>query len=224
MGLSKNIATIQARIGQACIRANRDPNEVKLIAVTKTVDIDTVDKLRKLGLSEFGENRIQSARAKTGAFPDSKWHFIGTLQTNKVKYCQNFSLIHSLDRLNLAREIDKRARQWGKVMDVLLQVNISEEDSKHGLAINQVLDFAKRVEQDFSWINLRGLMGMAPYVEADHTREYFKRLADLYNEIKSRVNSEVDVLSMGMSNDFEIAIEEGATLVRIGSALFEGEV
>lgn len=224
MILSNNVATVKSKIAEACLRVKRDPSEVKLLAVTKTVDNEIIAKLMELGLVEFGENRIQDARAKTTAFPTAKWHFIGSLQTNKVKYCQNISLIHSLDRLSLAEEIEKRASQWGKPMDVLLQVNISEESSKHGLAVNQVFDFAERICQDFQWINIRGLMGMAPHIEQSATRDYFKRMADLQSELKAQVKSDLDILSMGMSNDYEVAIEEGATLVRVGSALFEGEV
>ena len=223
MNLSQNLEIIRSRIDQACARVNRDPKSVKLIAVTKSVDDATVKQLIELGLNSFGENRVQLAKRRSEAFPQSDWHLIGTLQTNKVKYCRNFSLIHSLDRVKLAEELNKYAVRWDKQVDVLIQVNISNEASKHGLKPNEVIEFAKLVTEEYTSLNICGLMGMAPFVETAAVRPYFRALAQLHEQLKREVKEDADILSMGMSNDFEVAIEEGATMVRIGSALFTEE-
>lgn len=224
MGMKENIVQINARIEQACERSKRDVDSVKLLAVTKSVGPSMVEKLQQLGIMECGENRVQQARKRVESYPNISWHLIGSLQTNKVKYCQGITMIHSLDRVNLAQAINCRAQGWNQIMDCLIQVNISREDHKHGVAVEQVLDFATLVVNDYSNINLRGLMGMAPNVDAEQAREFFQELAELQNKVASQVKADVDVLSMGMSNDFEVAIEEGSTLVRIGTALFEWEV
>lgn len=223
MNLSQNLEIIRSRIDQACARVNRNPKSVKLIAVTKSVDDATVKQLIELGLNSFGENRVQLAKRRSEAFPQSDWHLIGTLQTNKVKYCRNFSLIHSLDRVKLAEELNKYAIRWDKQVDVLIQVNISNEASKHGLKPNEVIEFAKLVTEEYTSLNICGLMGMAPFVEPAAVRPYFRALAQLHEQLKREVKEDADILSMGMSNDFEVAIEEGATMVRIGSALFTEE-
>lgn len=223
MNLSQNLEIIRSRIDQVCARVNRDPKSVKLIAVTKSVDDATVKQLIELGLNSFGENRVQLAKRRSEAFPQSDWHLIGTLQTNKVKYCRNFSLIHSLDRVKLAEELNKYAVRWDKQVDVLIQVNISNEASKHGLKPNEVIEFAKLVTEEYTSLNICGLMGMAPFVEPAAVRPYFRALAQLHEQLKREVKEDADILSMGMSNDFEVAIEEGATMVRIGSALFTEE-
>ncbi len=223
MNLSQNLEIIRSRIDQACARVNRNPKSVKLIAVTKSVDDATVKQLIELGLNSFGENRVQLAKRRSEAFPQSDWHLIGTLQTNKVKYCRNFSLIHSLDRVKLAEELNKYAVRWDKQVDVLIQVNISNEASKHGLKPNEVIEFAKLVTEEYTSLNICGLMGMAPFVEPAAVRPYFRALAQLHEQLKREVKEDADILSMGMSNDFEVAIEEGATMVRIGSALFTEE-
>ena len=223
MNLSQNLEWYRSSIDQACARVNRDPKSVKLIAVTKSVDDATVKQLIELGLNSFGENRVQLAKRRSEAFPQSDWHLIGTLQTNKVKYCRNFSLIHSLDRVKLAEELNKYAVRWDKQVDVLIQVNISNEASKHGLKPNEVIEFAKLVTEEYTSLNICGLMGMAPFVEPAAVRPYFRALAQLHEQLKREVKEDADILSMGMSNDFEVAIEEGATMVRIGSALFTEE-
>ncbi len=224
MDLSQNLSAVRRRIEQACYRVGRDPKSVKLLPVTKSVGIQQVEKLTQLGINAFAENRVQQGTKRLELFPHVEWHLIGTLQSNKVRHCQHFSLIHSLDRPRLAEELNRRAVQWGKVANVLIQVNISQELSKHGLAADKVLEFGKRVVDNYSNIRLRGLMGMAPFVDPEKTRGYFRKLADLQQELRIKVKPDLDILSMGMSNDFEIAIEEGSTLVRVGSALFEEEV
>lgn len=223
MGLTENLENIRTRIAQACARVNRNPKEVKLLAVTKSVDEEMLAKLAQAGVKSFGENRIQQARTRLKLFPDIEWHFIGSLQTNKVRYCKDFTLIHSLDRLNLAEALNRRAQQWNKQVNVLVQVNISGEESKHGVKPSETLSFVKTISEQFPNLNIKGLMGMAPYGSPESTRPYFKTLANLQKQIADETDLQPTVLSMGMSNDFEIAIEEGATLIRVGTALFEGE-
>ncbi|NLM40090.1 MAG: YggS family pyridoxal phosphate-dependent enzyme [Firmicutes bacterium] len=225
MCIAVNVARVKGQIAEACARVGRNPNEVRLLAVTKYATDEQVDRLIAAGVHTLGENRVQQAVERMERFGchDVEWHLIGSLQTNKVKYCRNFSLIHSLDRWRLAEELEKRASQWGKRQDVLVQVNISGEDAKHGLEPNDALEFSRRLAAECPHIRTRGLMVMAPLVEAEATRPYFRQARELYEHIKYTLGLDWDILSMGMSGDFEVAIEEGATLVRIGSALFREE-
>lgn len=220
MDLQHNLQTIRSRVVQACARINRDPSSVELVAVTKTVSDQMVNQLIELGVDAFGENRAIPGHRRSELFPQVKWHLISPLQSNKIRYCRNFDLIHSLERLKIARLLNQKAAEWDKQIDVLIQVNISGEATKHGLKYDQVLDFARVLIHECPNLNLRGLMGMAPYVEPEKTRGYFRTLASLHKELCTNVKSDAEILSMGMSNDFEVAIEEGATMVRIGSALF----
>ncbi len=225
MYIAKNVAQVQERIAEACARVGRNPDEVSLLAVTKYASEEQIDKLIASGVRTLGESRVQQGTQRMERFghQDIEWHLIGSLQTNKVKYCRNFSLIHSLDRWRLAEELEKRAAQWGKRQDVLVQVNISGEDTKHGLEPKDTLEFVRKLTEECPHIRTRGLMVMAPHVEPELTRPYFRRTRELYEQIRSTLNLDWDVLSMGMSGDFEVAVEEGATLVRIGSALFREE-
>lgn|SRR5690554_7159776 len=224
MNIVRNVALIKERIANACARAHRGTDEVKLLAVTKYAPEEAVQELLNAGIQCLGESRVQQAVKRIHKFgPEVEWHLIGSLQTNKVKYCRNFSLIHSLDRWRLAEELDLRARQWGKRQDVLVQVNIGGEDTKHGLAPEDTLEFVRKVKDECPHIRTRGLMVMAPYIAPEETRPYFRRTRELYERVKRELNLDWDTLSMGMSGDFEVAVEEGATLVRIGSALFGEE-
>lgn len=223
MDLHQNLQVIRSRIAEACARANRDPASVELVAVTKTITDRMVERLLELGVTSCGENRVQAGHRRSELFPQVKWHLIGPLQSNKVKYCRNFSLIHSLERLKIAKLLDEKAAAWDKQLDVLIQVNISGEAAKHGLRPEEVLDFARILTDECPHLNLRGLMGMAPYIEPEQTRKYFRALANLHKELREKIKPDAEVLSMGMSNDFEVAVEEGATVVRIGSALFMEE-
>lgn len=220
MSIQDNLDKINLQIKQACARVNRSPQEITLLAVSKYASDQAVDTLHSLGITTFGENRIQQARQRVAAFPEIEWHFIGSLQTNKLKYCQNFSLIHSLDRYKLAREAQNVAEKWDKVINMLIQVNVAGEDSKHGIAAEEVRDFAIAVRDEFPLIRVRGLMTMAPLGPPEQTRPVFRALRKLRDKLGEELSLELPVLSMGMSNDFLIAIEEGATIVRIGSALF----
>lgn len=226
MSFKKNYETVLSNIEKA---KEKSPyhQDVTLVAVTKTYEAGIINAAIDQGITHIGENRVQEIQKK---YPEVKntgkvdWHLIGSLQTNKVKYIiDKVSLIHSLDRYDLAKEINKRALSIDKVQDCLIQVKISDEESKRGLAMEDCSHLIKSCLEDFSNIRIRGLMGMAPYFDdSEETRQYFSKLKELFDEIKDShsAGDHFDTLSMGMSNDYTIAIEEGATMVRIGSALF----
>ena len=218
--LAENYQKVLSAINEASRRSGRSSGEVTLIAVTKTVGIAEVRQAVSLGISDFGENRVQDAASKVGNMPAVRWHFIGHLQTNKAKdVLPAYHMIHSLDRLSLAEALQRCADRFDKAAEVLIQVNTSGEESKFGLEPDQLPGFLKKVNI-FDRINIRGLMTMAPFVkDPENTRPYFRKLRQLRDEnITSGL--ELPELSMGMTNDFTVAIEEGATMVRIGSALF----
>ena len=239
--LTENIKHVHERIAEACHSARRNANEVKLIAVTKYVGLDVLKVLPDVGLSDLGESRAQeltkwaamineflSRRARdlaAGAMPRPRWHMIGHLQRNKVKTVLPWAdTIHSVDSLRLAEEINTRAGQMDRTVDILLQVNASVESTKFGVAVGAATHLAELIAP-LPNISLCGLMTMAPLTEDRGTiYDCFTRCRELYDEIYHEVGvgEQFRHLSMGMSNDFEIAIACGATIVRIGSALFEG--
>ena len=221
-----NINNVLNRIEKAAKRVGRDIKDIKLIAVTKTVDVNRIKEAVEAGLRIFGENRVQEAQKKITSCElrvtseRIEWHFIGHLQTNKVKdVAGNFVLIHAVDSLRLAEEIDRQAKKRDIVQEILIEVKLSEEESKFGAAEKDLLPLIKSVSE-FGNVKLLGLMTIPPFFEdAENTRPYFKRLRELRDEaIKKGFN--LSELSMGMSHDFETAIEEGATMVRIGTAIF----
>lgn len=220
MKVAENLIHIRQQIINACRKVNRAPDEVKLIAVTKYVSIERAQEALDAGILNLGENRDDGLLKKWNVLGDKPfWHFIGTLQTRKVKnIIDKVEYIHSLDRISLAEEINKRAI---KKMKCLVQVNVSQEESKHGLALEEVIDFIKSL-YPYENIIIEGLMTMAPYTDdEEQLRSCFRSLKELQEEIKT-LNLDYapcTELSMGMSNDFEIAIEEGATMIRIGTAL-----
>ncbi len=223
--IRENIESIRKRIADAAKRAGRDADEIKLIAVTKTVDVDKVEEAIAAGALDAGENKPQELARKYEVLGDKiRWHQIGSLQTNKVKYIiDKVCMIHSLDREGLAEEIDKRASKIGRVIDCLVQVNISGEESKHGMSREEVEPFVRLVAEKYPNIKIKGLMTMAPFdAERDEIRKVFRDLKELSDEINNMNigNVEMKELSMGMTNDFEIAVEEGATMVRVGTAIF----
>lgn len=224
MSITKNIMTIKQNI-KAAQEKSRFKEDVTLIAVTKTVDYNAALEAIDAGIDVIGENRVQEVLNKYPFIEQkAKWHLIGSLQTNKVKYIiDKVELIHSLDRMDLAIEIDKRAKQHGKVMEVLAQVNISHEDSKHGLLETDVVEFIQNVAATCTNVKVVGIMGMAPFeLEKEATRPYFKALRHIFEQLKQMniPNTQIKHISMGMSNDYEVAIEEGATLIRVGTSIF----
>lgn len=224
MSIKENIMSIKKEINDIKEKCNRQ-DEVNLMAVTKTVDVDKVLEAIDAGITDIGENKPQELARKYDAIGDKvRYHLIGTLQTNKVKYIIDKAyMIHSLDRISLCEEIQKRAEKIDKVINCLVQVNISKEESKHGLDREEVIDFVREVSEKYNNIRIKGLMTMAPFIEdKEQIRKVFKGLKDLSLEIKDLelANVDMDTLSMGMSHDYVIAIEEGATIVRVGTSIF----
>lgn len=222
--LRENLLEVEERIQEACRRAGRNRSEVTLVAVSKTKPVEMLREAYDLGVRVFGENKVQEIREKYEMLPrDIQWHMIGHLQTNKVKYIvDKVCLIHSVDSLRLAEVIEKEAEKHNRTVDILLEVNVAEEESKFGLKTSEVLPLAEKVVQ-LPHIRLRGLMTIAPFVEnPEKNRAIFANLHDLYVDIKEKNidNGTVSILSMGMTNDYEVAIEEGATMVRIGTGIF----
>ena len=198
-------------------------NDVKLIAATKYVGIDEINKLENLGVMYFGENRVQAFLEKYQKYNGNcKFHMIGTLQPNKVKYIiDKVDLIHSVDSYSLIKEIEKQSNKHNLVMKVLIQVNIAKEESKHGFKVEEIEEVFDTLK-NYPHIEVKGLMMMAPNIEAEKTREYFELTQDLFNKLKIKYPEySLTELSMGMSNDYKIALEYGATMVRIGSSLFK---
>ena len=217
-----NIKTVKERMTAAAAAAGRDPEEITLIAVSKLHPAEDVDAAAECGILDFAENKVQELCKKQPLVKaDVRWHLIGHLQTNKVKQViDKVCLIHSVDSLHLAEEIDKRAAQAGKVMDILIQVNAAGEESKFGLGIEEARQLAKDV-LGLKNVRIRGLMEIAPQAEdPEEVRIWFRQVRQLFEELKSADLPWMDTLSMGMSHDFETAIEEGSTCVRIGTAIF----
>ncbi|WP_442603782.1 YggS family pyridoxal phosphate-dependent enzyme [Paenibacillus sp. KN14-4R] len=223
MTMQQRIEHIESSIAAACSRVGRDPRSVQVIAVTKYVGIPETEEVLAHGFKHIGENRWQDAKVKWELLGNQgEWHFIGHLQTNKVKDVMGkFAYIHSLDRMSLATELNKAAAKLGFVQRCFIQVNVSGEESKYGLAPEQLYDFVKQIGS-LSHIRIEGLMTMAPFEgEPEDTRPVFGGLRELRDELNKRqiLPYEISHLSMGMSNDYEVAIEEGATFVRLGSVL-----
>ena len=222
--VKENLASIHERIEAACRRSGRDPSEVRLIDVTKTKPVSMLYEAYEAGERLFGENKVQEIVWKKPELPaDVSWHMIGHLQTNKVKYLMDTAaMIHSIDSEKLASAVSAAAVKAGRIMPVLLEVNMAGEESKFGLSPDEVLPLVLKIK-DLPGISVRGLMTIAPYTEdAETNRVYFRKLKELAVDIneKSIDNITMYELSMGMTGEFEVAIEEGATFVRIGTAIF----
>ncbi|GAA0612960.1 YggS family pyridoxal phosphate-dependent enzyme [Virgibacillus siamensis] len=220
MDVAANLDKIRSNIGQACQKSGRNPDEITIIGVTKYVTIERTIETINAGIKNLGENRLEGFLEKYNAISDkASWHFIGTLQSRKVKEIINkVEAVHSLDRLSLAKEMNKRAEH---PVDCFVQVNVSGEETKHGLNSDKVLPFIKEVGR-FEKVRITGLMTMAPHVDdEDQLRSIFRELASLRTTIRDENLSHApcEHLSMGMSNDYQIAVEEGATHIRLGSKL-----
>ena len=227
--MKKRLEIVKERIRKAASGCGRDPETVNLVAVSKTIPAHRVKEAVDAGVSVLGENYIQEAREKFNELSSCpvSWHFIGHLQTNKAKYAVRiFDLIHSVDTLKLALELDKQADKINKIQQILIQVNIGEEISKSGINEKDLMNLVKDISK-LENLSVKGLMVIPPfYNEPENVRPYFSALRDLRDQIIKQVikqnipNISMDELSMGMTGDFEAAIEEGATLVRIGTAIF----
>ena len=222
MSLAENIETIQRQIQAACNRAGRAPDSVTLLAVAKTQPPEVVAAAADLGLTLFGENKVQEAKVKIPLCPGKlRWHFIGHLQSNKCRDAvELFAMIESVDSLPLAQELNKRANQAARTMPILLEVNVAGEGSKFGYAPERLL--AEIMELNaLPRLEIHGLMSVPPWSsEPEKSRPHFQRLRELKEQCEQILGAPLPHLSMGMSGDFEVAIEEGATIVRVGTALF----
>ncbi len=224
MEIAENLARIQTRIAAACERAGRDPGEVELVAVSKNQPPERIAEAARHGLRIFGESRVQEARSKIPALPGHlRWHMIGHLQTNKVRDAvQLFQAIDSVDSLRLAEELQKRCEAAARTLPVLIEVNVAGESTKFGYSPALLREELPRLNE-LSRLEIHGLMCMAPYARNPETvRPVFRRCRELAKACEDILGAPLTVLSMGMSGDFEVAIEEGATRVRIGTALFGG--
>lgn len=223
--IAENLEKVRERIAAACTRAGRESGEVKLIAVTKTVGPAEVRELYDLGVRDFGENRVPDGLAQMQALgaADATWHMIGHLQRNKAGQALEggFTCVHSVESDKLIDVLEKDCVRLNKTLDILLEVNVSGEESKYGTEAGRLDDLVKHVLTTGK-LRLRGLMTMAPLSDnPEDARPHFRRLRELRDSCRSRFNIQLPQLSMGMTGDFEVAIEEGATLVRIGTALFQ---
>jgi pyridoxal phosphate enzyme (YggS family) len=223
--MQSRINKINQRIHQTAINCGRLPESVQLVAVSKTKPVDMVREALEAGIAVLGESYIQEAREKVDSLSGypAAWHFIGHLQTNKSKYAVRlFNLIHSVDTIKLAGELDKEAGKINKIQDILIQVNLGREPTKSGVSTDETINMAKEIST-FSNLSVKGLMTMPPYFKnQEQARPFFVMLRDLRDRIREEniPNISMDQLSMGMTHDFEVAIQEGATLVRIGTAIF----
>ena len=224
MSIAKNLRVIRGRIADAALRAGRDPAAVRLVAVSKTKPAAAIKEAWECGQVVFGENYVQELVAKAAELPDGiSWHFIGNLQSNKVRQIAGLvDMIHSVDRISLAREIDRQWGELGRSCDILIQVNISSEATKGGTSCAELLHLVTEVA-GLPNLRVKGLMTMPPFFDdPEAARPYFRALRELAREVEAAAIAGVEMheLSMGMSGDFEAAVAEGATLVRVGSALF----
>lgn len=210
-------------IKKACERSGRNPEDITLISVTKTHGAELINEAIDAGAKDIGENKAQELCNKYDDVKPVRWHFIGHLQTNKVKtIVDKVVMIHSVDSDKLASEIDKRAKSSGVVMDILVEINIGMEDSKSGATEEEARDLIKKIRDEYQNLRVRGLMCVPPITDnPENSRRYFRKLKDIFESIKALSEDEnFDTLSMGMSGDYEVAIEEGATVVRVGTAIF----
>lgn len=224
MSVEENVRIVNERIGDIAIKANRDPKDITLVAVSKNIPYNKIIEAQKAGVNQFGESRVQEFLGKYElAGENLDWHLIGSLQTNKVKYIiDRVDLIHSLDRSSLAKELNKRAKKDKKEVQALVQVNMSREITKSGLMEEELYPFLMDMAK-YPYISVKGLMTIGPLTEdRDAIRDCFRRFRAIFEELKLKNLSHIDMryLSMGMSGDYDIAIEEGSNMVRLGRAIF----
>lgn len=222
--LQENYNKVKENIKKACERVGRDPKEVTLIAVSKTKPLSDIEELLPTGCEDFGENKVQELCDKEEKISRSvHWHLIGHLQTNKAKYIVHKAcLIHSVDSVKLAECIDKEAAKKGVIAQILIQVNIAEEDTKFGLPKEEVEEVLREVSK-LEHVKVKGLMTIAPFVEnSEENREHFRNMRQLFVDMKDKNidNVDMEILSMGMTGDYQVAVEEGATMVRVGTGIF----
>ncbi len=223
MSIKENIEQVQIKINEACKRSGRDPKDVTLICVSKTKPVEMLMEAYDAGKRAFGENKVQEMCGKIEVMPDDiQWHMIGHLQTNKIKYIVGkTALIHSVDSVHLAEAIEKESAKAGCITDILIEINAAGEESKSGTADPEANKELIRAVSKLEHLRLRGLMTIAPYTEdPESNRVYFKMVHDLLYKEMREYFPEKPELSMGMTGDYEVAVEEGATLVRVGTGIF----
>lgn len=224
--LREALEQVRARIAAACRRAGRDPGDVMLLPVTKLHPVDCIADLLALGVTDVGENRVQELRDKHAWFQthggsQPRWHFIGSLQRNKVKYLARIgpAMLHAVDSIALARELETQAERHSTAFEALLEINVSGEESKHGLMPGEAASALREIAT-LERVSIRGLMTMAPFVDdPEETRPVFRAMRGLRDSLQEELDCALPELSMGMSNDFEVAVEEGATIVRLGTVI-----
>lgn len=222
--IAEQLQAVQEEIRKACIRSGRNPEEVTLIAVSKTKPVSMIQEAIQEGQLVFGENKVQELCSKYEELPKNlQWHMIGHLQRNKVKYiADKVSLIHSVDSLRLAKTIHQEGERIGRVIPLLIEVNVAQEETKFGVSVEDALPLIREIST-FPYVEIRGLMTIAPYMDnPEENRPVFRKLKQLSVDIrdKNMNNVYMDILSMGMTNDYQVAVEEGATLVRVGTGIF----
>ena len=222
--IKENLEEVREKIRQACQRSGRREEDVTLISVSKTKPVEMLKEAYEAGSRDFGENRVQEIMEKYGQMPeDVRWHMIGHLQKNKVRQVIDKAvLIHSVDTVELAEQIEKDAAKRDLTVDILLEVNVAEEESKFGVRTEEVEAAVMKIKE-FPHVHIKGLMTIAPFVSnSEDNREVFKKLYQLYVDIRSKNidNVNMSVLSMGMTGDYEVAVEEGATMIRVGTGIF----
>lgn len=226
MGVRENYLEVLNKKNQAALRAGRNPEDITLMAVTKLHTVDEINEAIDAGATDIGENKVQELLSKYEDVKPVRWHLIGHLQTNKVKQIiDKVVMIHSVDSLHLAEEINKRAGNAGLVMDILIEINVGEEETKTGIQVEELMDLAKKITDTCENVRLRGVMCIPPYEEdPEVSRKYFRETRELFEKLQQLGLPEdralIDTLSMGMSGDYETAVEEGSTIVRVGSAIF----
>lgn len=226
MGVRENYLEVLNKKNQAALRAGRNPEDITLMAVTKLHTVDEINEAIDAGATDIGENKVQELLSKYEDVKPVRWHLIGHLQTNKVKQIiDKVVMIHSVDSLHLAEEINKRAGNAGLVMDILIEINVGEEETKTGIQAEELMDLAKKITDTCENVRLRGVMCIPPYGEdPEVSRKYFRETRELFEKLQQlglpEDRARIDTLSMGMSGDYETAVEEGSTIVRVGSAIF----
>lgn len=226
MGVRENYLEVLNKKNQAALRAGRNPEDITLMAVTKLHTVDEINEAIDAGATDIGENKVQELLSKYEDVKPVRWHLIGHLQTNKVKQIiDKVVMIHSVDSLHLAEEINKRAGNAGLVMDILIEINVGEEETKTGIQAEELMELAKKITDTCENVRLRGVMCIPPYGEdPEVSRKYFRETRELFEKLQQLGLPEdralIDTLSMGMSGDYETAVEEGSTIVRVGSAIF----
>lgn len=226
MGVRENYLEVLNKKNQAALRAGRNPEDITLMAVTKLHTVDEINEAIDAGATDIGENKVQELLSKYEDVKPVRWHLIGHLQTNKVKQIiDKVVMIHSVDSLHLAEEINKRAGNAGLVMNILIEINVGEEETKTGIPAEELMDLAKKITDTCENVRLRGVMCIPPYGEnPEVSRKYFRETRELFEKLQQLGLPEdralIDTLSMGMSGDYETAVEEGSTIVRVGSAIF----